>query len=89
MKRPVISFDKSAQKDVLKAMGITTDAEGYLISEGKRVLAFDDGKEILYTEFAGMWRGKNGQMIYFKSDLPSLIRALDKINEDNAQRGYV
>ena len=72
---------------MLELMGITIDSEGYIVSEGKRILAFDDGKEILYAEFAGMWKGKNGQMIYFKSDLPSLIRALDKINEEDNKKG--
>jgi hypothetical protein len=89
MKKPTISFDKSSQKEVLELMGVTTDLEGYLVSEGHRVLAFDDGKEILFNEFGGMWKGKNGQMIYFKSDLPSLITMLDKINEEEKSKGIV
>jgi hypothetical protein len=89
MKRPTITFDKGAQKEVLEMIGITYDSEGYLVLDGKRILAFDDGKEIHKSEFAGMWKGKNGQMIYFKSDLPSLIRALDKINGEEKKVGTV
>lgn len=77
MKMPVISFEMSASKEVLKSLGIYRNSEGFLVKCGDYIIAFDDGKPIHYTEFGGMWRGKDGQTIYFKSDLPSLIEALE------------
>ena len=80
MENPLITFDKLSQKDVLAALGIQTDSSGYLVdSDGKRIIAFDDGQEIMESEFGGAMKGKSGLVIFFKSDLPSLIRVLDEI----------
>jgi len=85
--KPIISFDKSAQKEVLESVGIYPNAGGWLIKDANYIYAFDDGKPIHESEFGGMWKGANGQMIYFKSDLPSLIATLDKINKEKESRG--
>ena len=87
--KPVISFDKSAQKEMLEMLGIFRDREGFLVQSGKYIKAFDDGNPIHFSELGGMWRGMNGEMIYFKSDLPSLIATLDKIDKENKERGIV
>lgn len=87
MKKPSISFDKSAQKEMLEMLGIFRNYEGFLIHCGDYIRAFDDGQPIHYTELGGMWKGANGQMIYFKSDLPSLIATLDKINKEKESKG--
>ena len=89
MKRPTISFDKSATKEMLEIMGILPNADGFLIKDAHYIYSFDDGKPIHISEFGGMWKGKNGQIIYFKSDLPSLIATLDKINKEKESRGVI
>ena len=89
MKRPVIRFDKSAQKETLEMLGIYPNADGWLIKDGNYIYAFDDGNPIHELEFGGIWKGKNGQIIYFKSDLPSLIATLDKINKEKDSEGVV
>jgi hypothetical protein len=89
MKKPVISFDKSAQKETLEMLGIYSSEGGWLIKDGSPIFAFDDGNPIHESEFGGVWKGKNGQIIYFKSDLPSLINALDKINKEEKSKGVI
>lgn len=89
MKKPIISFDKSLQKEMLEMLGIFRNVDGFLIQNGDYVRAFDDGQPIHFTELGGMWKGKNGQMIFFKSDLPSLINVLDEINKEKESKGVV
>jgi hypothetical protein len=81
LKHPIISFSRSAQKETLALLDISLDSEGYLLENktSTRVLAFDDGKPIHKNEFGGVMKGKSGQIIFFKSDLPSLVGALGEI----------
>ena len=54
---------------------IFEDNEGYAVSKnGQRVIAFD-GKEFKVNDFAGVVKGKNGNVIFLKSDIGSLIEA--------------
>ena len=83
LKYPIISFSRAAQKETLTLLDISLDVEGYLFDNktSTRVLAFDDGTPIHKSEFGGVMKGKNGQIIFLKSDLPSLIHALDEIKK--------
>ncbi len=72
----MITFEESAKKDILSMFDKTVDKEGFIVEKSdtsRRVISFD-GKEIRLEEFAGI--GKDG--VFIKTDLPSLISALDK-----------
>ena len=73
--KPKITFEKSLSKEMLSIFNIFEDNEGYAVSKnGQRVIAFD-GKEFKINEFAGIVKGKNGNVIFLKLDLGSLIEA--------------
>jgi hypothetical protein len=74
--KPKITFEKSLSKEMLSIFNIFEDNEGYAIDKttGTRVIAFD-GKEFKINEFAGIVKGKNGNVIFLKLDLGSLIEA--------------
>ena len=73
---PTITFEKSLSKTMLEIFGIIPDEEGYAIDRNtrKRIYAFD-GKEFTVKEFAGVVKGKNGEVVFLKSDIGSLIEA--------------
>jgi hypothetical protein len=73
--KPTITFEKSLSKEMLLIFNIFEDNEGYAVSKnGQRVIAFD-GKELKVTEFAGVVKGKDGNVIFLKLDVGSLIEA--------------
>ena len=74
--KPTITFDKSLVKGMLGIFNTRIDDEGYVIDRytRKRILAFDD-KEFTMDEFAGIVKGKNGELIFLKGDIGSLIEA--------------
>ena len=73
--KPKITFEKSLSKEMLSIFNIFEDNEGYAVSKnGQRVIAFD-GKELKVTEFAGVVKGKDGNVIFLKLDVGSLIEA--------------
>ena len=73
--KPTITFEKSLSKEMLSIFNIIEDNEGYAVSKnGQRVIAFD-GKELKVTEFAGVVKGKDGNVIFLKSDIGLLIEA--------------
>lgn len=71
-----ITFEESAKETILSFFDKTVDDEGFIVEKdtGQRVMT-PDGDEIMLEEFAGI--GKGG--IFIKSDLPSLINSLDKL----------
>ena len=71
-----ITFQKSLSETILELFGIIPDEKDYAIDmhTKKRVLAFD-GKEFTVKEFAGVVKGKNGEVVFLKSDVGSLIEA--------------
>ncbi len=74
----IITFDKVARDRILGAFGLTTDAEGYIVEKEnpkQRVLS-PDGEEISAEDFAGV---KKGSLLFFRSDLPSLIELADRL----------
>ena len=73
---PAITFDKSSSTYILSIFGIISDEEGYAIDRNtrKRIYAFD-GKEFTMKEFAGVVKGKNGEVVFLKSNIGSLIEA--------------
>jgi hypothetical protein len=78
MKNTVLTFDETTKEFVVTALGFDKDADGFLIqkSDGQRVVS-PDGNEVLFDSFAGV---RNGSMLVFNSDLPSLIQLADKLD---------
>ncbi|MBI3317916.1 MAG: hypothetical protein HYZ90_02040 [Candidatus Omnitrophica bacterium] len=73
-----ITFDKAAKHYILEAFGLGLDKEGYIVERdnpSQKVLTVD-GDEITEGEFAGI---KKGSLLFFKSDLPSLIELADRL----------
>lgn len=74
----VITFDENSKEEILSCFGKTVDQEGYIIETDDptmRVIT-PDGEEITVEEFAGI---RKGSEIFIKSDLPSLIKLIDKL----------
>lgn len=71
-----ITFEESAKEVILSFFNMTIDSEGFIIEKetGQRAIT-PEGEEIRLEEFAGI--GKGG--VFIKSDLPSLINSLDKL----------
>ncbi len=74
--KKIITFEESAKEVILSFFDKTIDSDGFIVEKdtGQRVIT-SDGEEITLEEFAGIV--KNG--IFIKSNLPSLINALDKL----------
>ena len=73
-----ITFDKEARLELLKAFDMTVDGDGYIVESKdpqKHVLT-PDGDQVKVSELAGI---KNGSLLFFKSDLPSLIDLADRL----------
>lgn len=77
--KPTITFEKSLSTYILSIFGIIPDEEGYAIDKNtrKRIYAFD-GKEFTVKEFAGVVKGKNGEVVFLKGDIGSLIEAKER-----------
>lgn len=73
----LITFDKSAKETILSIFDKTVDHEGFIVEKDtyQRVI-IPDSEEIRLEEFAGI--GKGG--VFIKSDLPSLVDLLDKLD---------
>ena len=80
-KEGVITFDPALKEEMLALFGIVPDKDGYLVDKDEPWNTCDDdeGNRIHISEFAGLIRGTHGELIIIKSDLPSLIRLLDKL----------
>jgi hypothetical protein len=77
--KPTITFEKSLSETMLSIFGIVPDGEGYAVDKNtrKRINAFD-GKEFTVKEFAGVVKGKNGEVMFLKGDVGSLIEAKER-----------
>lgn len=78
MKKKIITFDQSAKKDILDIFDKAIDKEGFIIEKKgtrERVLS-PTGDEVEASKLAGI---KRGSLLFFKSDLPSLIELADRI----------
>lgn len=75
----VITFDKSAKKQILEFFDKVVDQEGYIVEKDNHSLKVlsADGQPITFEEFAGI---RKGSEIYIKSDFNSLIDVADLIN---------
>lgn len=72
----VISFDKASREFVLDSFDKAVDSEGFIVEKSnlkQRVLT-PEGEEIRFEDFAGI---KKGSLLFFKRDLPSLIKLSD------------
>jgi hypothetical protein len=75
----LITFEKSARKNIFDFLGKTTDQDGYLVEKNdphQRVLT-QEGEEIHESQFGGV---RKGSEIFFKSDIVSLINLYDALN---------
>ncbi len=75
----IITFDSSTRSDVLSCFDKSIDSNGYIVerdSPTQKVIT-PDGEDIKIEEFAGI---RKGSEIFLKSDLPTLIELVDKLN---------
>ena len=73
-----LTFNRSAKRFVLDALGKTVDSENYIVEKDnpeQRVLTAD-GQEIRLADFAGV---RHGSGIFIKSDIASLVVASEFI----------
>lgn len=72
-------LDDVVRDDLLKALNITTDAEGYLTySENNERALSMNGREIRKDEFAGVIKGST---LLMRSDVDSLISVAEQLVE--------
>jgi hypothetical protein len=78
IKQKVI-VDKNLKADILRAMGLHKDQEGYLVysATGDRALSAN-GKNIKYNDFGGIYKGST---ILIKSDIDSVFEFVEKSAE--------
>ena len=73
-----ISFDSGSKDFILNAFGKTTDNEEYIVEKNTNLRVITpDGQEVMKKDFGGI---RYGSEIYFKSDLPSLIKLCDDLS---------
>lgn len=73
----IITFDQTAEGEVLEAFGLMADAEGFVVEKASRQRVYSsDGNPIEVKKFAGV---KKGSFVFFNSDLPSLIELSEKL----------
>ena len=78
MIKNLIAFDRSARDFVLDVFDKAVDAEGYIVEKrnpSQRVLT-PAGECVRAENFAGV---RKGSLIFFNSDLPSLVALSDCI----------
>jgi hypothetical protein len=78
-KNGVITFDKSLRLQMLDLVGITTDKIGFLIFKNNGDYIKKDGNPIHIDNFAGVMKGKSGELEVITSDIGSLIEITDKL----------
>ena len=74
----LITFEESAKEEILDIFDKAVDEDGFIVEKGdtddaKVRVKDSNGEDVRLEEFAGIGRGG----VLIKSDLPSLIRALD------------
>jgi len=78
IKKPIITFEKSAKEVILSFFDKIVDDEGFIVEKDdptQRVLT-PDGEEVSLEEFAGI---RKGSEIFIKSNLPSMIELADQL----------
>lgn len=73
-----ITFSRSAEADVLSAFDKSVDKDGFIVESKnpmKRVLS-PDGEPVKAQRLGAI---KRGSLLFFKSDLPSLIELSDRL----------
>ncbi len=73
-----ITFDKTAKEKILQIFGLTIDEDNFIVEQtnrSQRVIS-SNGDEVKLEEFAGIVKGS---LIFYKSDLPSLIDLSDRL----------
>src|SRR3989338_9232945 len=74
----IVTFEPAARKLILEALDITEDSQGFLIEKGNtsvKVLS-RKGDELRAEDLGAI---KKGSLLFFKSDLPSLIDLADSL----------
>ncbi|MEM0201856.1 MAG: hypothetical protein QXR73_01630 [Candidatus Micrarchaeaceae archaeon] len=71
-----ITFEKSASKFILEALGCKIDKQGYITRRGKRVKSISN-ETIKLSQFGGIAKAKNNRWIYVKDDIVDLIQLVD------------
>lgn len=76
-----ITFDESAGEFVLSSFDKTVDRDGFIVEKDnpdQKVLT-SEGEPLKIGQFAGI---KKGSEVYIKSDLISLLRLADEIQNE-------
>jgi hypothetical protein len=71
-----ITFDKSATKFILEALGCKIDKQDYITRNGKRVKSISN-EPIKLSEFGGVAKAKNNKWIFVKNDITELIKFVE------------
>jgi hypothetical protein len=83
-----ITFDKSATKFILEALGCRIDKQGYITRRGKRVKSISD-EIIKLSEFGGVAKAKNNKWIFVKNDIFDLIQFVEMQEEGKLPKKMV
>lgn len=81
MMKNIITFDESLKREMLEIFDFAVDNAGYIVeAKDPSVRAITpDGEDIHLTEWAGLMPAPGGGLIFVKNDLPSMIKALDRL----------
>ena len=83
-----ITFDKSASKFILEALGCKIDKQGYITRRGKRVKTISN-ETIKVSEFGGVVKAKNNRWIYVKNNIFDIKELINMQDEGKVTRKMV
>ncbi len=83
-----ITFDKSASRFILEALGCKIDKQGYITKRGKRVRTISN-ETIKLSEFGGVAKAKNNRWIFVKDNLFDLLQFVKMQEEGKVPKKIV
>lgn len=80
----LITFDPELKSEILDMFGMIPDKDGYIIKKDSpyNMVTNQYGDRVHINDFAGIKKGKRGNIILIKSDIVSLIKLTDELNGD-------
>ena len=72
----ILTFDETTKREILEAFGFSVSPDGYIIEKEnpEQKVPSSSGDPVRFDKFAGI---QHGSLIFYESDLPSLIDLAD------------
>lgn len=82
-----ITFDGKLAAWIVKAMEFRVDEDGVVVNGAGKFVPDYEGKPVKFEDFAGVMKGKEGNLQLISKDICSIIDAADNMNWQSVESG--